>query len=289
VVVDKMLAGATPTLDDTFNLDFRAVPYEGIHAEIAPVMEFCYGGKITRTTATKNADGDYIMPFRKILAHCVAEEITLTMFAMGKDGSMINENMTYSIKDYCERMLAREDLAPVVKELLSATLRYGAAAQTYASYKTDALATDGVENLTDAPAFDATSIAKIDKVLSGDYVSGAKWKSATLVLGSSMAIRYSFEADSVEGLKVVCSNGEVYTSFAQADGRYYFDVPVYANEFDSIFTVAFEGVDNYALSYSVNHYVATKYDANMIKTSALLEAIYNYGVAADAYAAATAQ
>jgi hypothetical protein len=175
------------------------------------------------------------------------------------------------------------------RQLLSSALRYGAAAQIYANYRPKLLPTDGVTGLVDAPAFDVTTISKIDNVLSGEYVSGAKWRSATLVLGNSMAIRYAFTAESVEGLSVTCG-GDAYTSFTTAqaaDGTayYYFDVPVYADEFDEIFAASFDGVENYALNYSVNHYVATKYNPAQIKTAALLEAIYNYGLAADAFVA----
>ena len=294
VVAPKMLTGATPLLDDTFNLDFRAVPYEGVNADITPIMDFTFGNKTSRVTATKNGDGHYIVPFRKILAHCIADEIGMRMYAVDENGSMFTETMTYSIKDYCARMLAREDVAPVVKQLLSDTLRYGAAAQMYAYYNTDALATDGVTGLADAPTFDVAGVKALDQVLDGEYVNGAKWRSVTLVLGSSMAIRYTFTAESLDGVSVNCSNGNTYTTFktaTDADGAtyYYFDVPVSADQFDTTVTVSFAGNDSYLVNYSVNHYIATKYDASMLKTAALLEAIYNYGVAADAYVAATAQ
>ena len=295
VVAPKMLTGATPLLNDTFNLDFRAVPYEGVNADVAPIMDFTFGNKISRVTATKNENGDYIMPFRKILAHCIADEISMRMYAVDENGSMFTETMTYSIKDYCSRMLAREDVAPVVKQLLSDTLRYGAAAQAYAYYNTDAPATSGVTGLLDAPAFDVANVKGLDTILSGEYSgTGAKWRSVTLVLGSSMAIRYAFTADSLDGVSVACSDGKAYTSFETAtDGNgaayYYFDVPVAADQFDTTFTVSFAGNDSYLVNYSVNHYIATKYDASMVKTAALLEAIYNYGVAADAYVAAPVQ
>ena len=80
-------------------------------------------------------------------------------------------------------------------------------------------------------------------------------------------------------------NGMPYTSFAQDGDRWYVDVPVCASEFGETFVADFNGNMDYTVNYSVNHYLAGKYDPEMQATSALIRAIYNYGVSAAAYAA----
>ena len=225
-------------------------------------------------------------PSADAIEYPVLEEPKKGLFGIGATNAKISA--TYTVGGEVSALA-------FVKQLLSDTLRYGEAAQIYASYKLDSLATSHVTNMLDAPAFDVDNVGKLTTVLDGEYVSGAKWRSATLVLGSSMAIRYTFTAESLDGVSVACSNGQTYTSFASATDEngaayYYFDVPVAADQFDTTFTVSFDGVENYSLNYSVNHYIAKKYDASLVKTAALLEAIYNYGAAADAYvAAASAQ
>ena len=284
--------GAALMLNDNFNLTYTVKTNDLIVSN--PLVDVTYGGKTVRVDLTETAENTYSFDCTKILAHCLTETVQTTVKALTADGKVQKNVHEYSVKDYCARMLAREDVASEVKQLLSDTLRYGEAAQIYASYKLDSLATSHVTNMLDAPAFDVDNVGKLTTVLDGEYTGGAKWRSATLVLGSSMAIRYTFTAESLDGVSVACSNGQTYTSFASATDEngaayYYFDVPVSADQFDTTFTVSFAGNESYKVNYSVNHYIATKYDGSLVKTAALLEAIYNYGVAADAYVAASAQ
>ena len=295
VVVDYLSMSAIPTLNDTFNLDFQVKLLDGMNTSVTPVVDLTYDGAPVRMTPV-DKDGTTVYPFHDIFAHRMADKISLRTFVVDGKGAMVWEDSTYSIQDYCARKLADAESSDALKALLSATLRYGAAAQTYAAYNEGNLATNGVTGMTDAPAF-VKPTSEL-QVLSRDYNAGTdayKWRGATLVLGSAMALRYSFRADSVEGLTVTYTNGSktgtvnAFTKATDAVGDYYyFDVPVFATEFDSVFTVSFDGLDGtdgYDMSYSVNHYVATKYNPELKKTAALLETIYHYGVAADAYVA----
>ncbi len=312
------VSGAQLALSDAFSLIYSSKGDETINTNVIPVMDFAIGDSVTRVNAiTTDEQGKYTYPiFDSIYAHRLADTVSTTVWGLNNEHALVKSTHTYSVKNYAANWLELDDATILSKEefktdeqvaafkaLLSATLRYGAAAQTYAAYNTEDLATDGVNGLTAAPVFDVASVSKVENILSRDYneaTDAYKWRGATLVLGSAMALRYSFTADSVEGLTVTYTDGEnTYTvdSFATGtatDGTayYYFDIPVYAYEFDTVFTASFDGADGadgYDMSYAVNHYVATKYDPMQIKTSALLEAIYNYGVAADAYVAAVAE
>lgn len=288
------VASAQPTLTNSFNLTYTVSADANIVCK--PLVDLTYGDTTTRQTLS--TDGTFA--FNDIFAHRIADTITTTVTALDKNGDIVKSTHTYSVKDYGERMLAKEsiegysaDKLTAFKRLVSDMLYYGAAAQTYANYNADNLASNvsGIVPNTNVGESFAIAESTLTGRPSGEYSgTGPKWRGVTLVLDSAMCIRYSFTADSVEGLALTCSNGKSYTSFASAsdaNGTYYYiDVPVNATEFDTAFTVSFDGVENYDLAYSVNHYVATKRDPSMIKTSALLEAIYNYGVSADAFAAA---
>ncbi|MBO5897373.1 MAG: hypothetical protein J6R04_00005, partial [Clostridia bacterium] len=287
------VASAQPTLTNSFNLTYKVSADSNIVCK--PVVDLTYDGSTARQTLA--ADGSFA--FNDIFAHRIADTITTTVKALDKNGDIVTSTHTYSVKDYGERMLANESIdgysaekLEAFKRLVSDMLYYGAATQTYANYNTENLASNvsGIIPNANAGANFVAPTSTLTGRPSGEYSgTGPKWRGVTLVLDSAMCIRYSFTADSIEGLTLNCSNGKSYTSFvsaSDANGAYYYiDVPVNATEFDTAFTVSFAGVENYDLAYSVNHYVATKRDPSMIKTSALLEAIYNYGVSADAFAA----
>ena len=93
--------------------------------------------------------------------------------------------------------------------------------------------------------------------------------------------RYIIEAESVEGV-VVKVNDVDYAPVA-ADGYYYVDVPVAANQFGTVYNAYFGDNTAYSVNYSVNHYIATKQPTAGAKLGALLEALYNYGASAVAY------
>ena len=106
------------------------------------------------------------------------------------------------------------------------------------------------------------------------YVQNAK--------GTSAALDLEAGAD-VPTVKV---NEVEYTPVLNEEtGRYYVDVPTYANKFGNEFVATFGDDTTYSVTYSVNAYVARNYDKyeQGSAMSDLLAAIYNYGVSAVAY------
>ena len=238
-------------------------------------------------------DGKYVFTYTGINPQCIGDELTATLYATanGVNSTVSIEN--YSVRQYCLNLLANETISTELRTLLSDLLAYGAAAQTYMNYHTDALVTDGPENLS-CSTF--TALTDCGAVLDGDTDANVYWLGAGLTLTDSAEMTLRFHADSVEGLIVYLEiNGrtQVLTEFTPAAGEE--DVYVItrsdisAEEYGSVMTCVFERDDEQvgnALSYSVYAYVQAKQNDADPALAALVQALYNYGASAAAYAAA---
>ena len=232
--------------------------------------------------STVAADSKGAYNFIGIRPERMGDEIKLVYSGTCLDNTPYTSTVcTYSVKDYCQRMITNNASDTKLVTLLSDILAYGAAAQTYAFVPENELVTEGVTGMTPTEGF--TVPAKLDTVLSRTATDADNytWRAVTLVLDTTTAIRYSFRVKDGAAMPTISIDGSTVTSFVSAtDDKgtyYYFDFPVYANQYGTAYTAAFAGVDDYTVTYSVNHYIAAKYDESLIKTSALLRAIYNYG------------
>ena len=282
------LDGARLVLTEDFGLRFgaTALNVDGVMAQ------FDYMGGTTYLAGEPDRNGAYTFDFDGILAHQLGEVVTATVWGRDINGHLVSDSVDYSVKQYCTNMLAKHGDNAGLKRLLASTLVYGAEAQLYAGHDVDHPVTDGVDAV--AEVVGTRLVADYaDELLLGTVVSGTAtddkvWTGATLVLGSSMKIRYYFEAASVEGLVVNVSKSGMstgtVTEFVEEDGQYYFEVPVFANEYASIVTVDFG--TGYSVNYSVNHYLAKSCEnADLAK---LLDAIFCYGWQARVYSGMSA-
>ena len=197
------------------------------------------------------------------------------------------EKAEYSVRDYCANQLDGTEDGKLIA-LLSDLLTYGAASQTYTGYHTDSLVTDGLD-LTPS-AFAALEGKKVS--FTGDRNADIDWCSATLVLSNDLATRFTFTADSIDGLAVEVSiNGrtQTFTEFTDlGSGRYCITFDgIKATEFDDAVTAIFkrsgEPVGR-TVSYSVNTYICGTQNCGNANLEALVKALYNYGASAKAYA-----
>jgi hypothetical protein len=141
VLPEAKTSGAALMLNDSFNLTYTVSTNDLIASN--PLVDVTFDGTTSRVALTEAAEGTYTFPFSGLYAHRLADEITTTVTALDENGKVVKTNHTYSIKDYCTRMLDKAESSDALKTLLSATLRYGAAAQTYAAYNEENLATNG--------------------------------------------------------------------------------------------------------------------------------------------------
>lgn len=267
----------TPTLSNSFNLAYEISGNEYVISN--PIVDVTFDGKTTTMGAAFSFEG--------ILAHRLSDTIATTVTYLNADHQLMRGTLEYSIKQYAESRLGKTG-DTTLDRLISDMLYYGAAAQSLIGYNTENLASD-LEGILEKAALDTDKLAacKIENVIVGAAATeGPAFKSAALVLDSELAIRIAFTGEA-ESLTI---GGETYGSadFVAADGYYYVDFPVSANNFDEVYTAYFNGNADYALTYSVNHYLATKYKTTS-PLADLYAAIYNYGVSADAYATVTGQ
>ncbi len=272
----EITATVTPALSNSFNMSYEITGNEQVISN--PVVEVTFDGQTTTQGST--------FAFNNILAHRLSDTITTTVTALNADHQLMQRTLTYSIKQYAKNWLGSGNTT--LNRLLSDMLYYGAAAQSLINYNTDDLASD-VEGILPKTELDLDKLNsyKIENVIEDAAAeNGPAFKSAALVLDSELAIRFAFTGEA----ESVTIGDEVYGSedFIAANGYYYIDFPVSAQNFDVVYKAYFNGNADYALTYSVNHYLATKYKTTS-PLADLYAAIYNYGVSADAYATVTGQ
>lgn len=248
---------------------------------------------IRTITGYTNDGNTFFFTYAGITPQCMGDNVSATLYA-AKDGqtqSVTERN--YSVRQYCVNQLAKDTISARLRQLLSDILAYGAAAQTYRNYKTDALVNEGGD-ICD-PVYSAfPGLSDLNAEFIGTAAADTCWIGAGLTLTDGVAMNFRFYAESVEGLTVqVAMDGreETFTEFTAVSGL------------DSVFEISFEGIKatefgstvtakffrnnvqvGNALSYSVNTYVCAKQNDTDTALAALVEALYNYGASAVNYA-----
>ena len=224
--------------------------------------------------------------FTHLTPQYMGEPIDVTLTAEMGDYTYTHSNKGYSVRKYCANMLGKsgDDL---LITLLSDTLAYGAAAQSYTGYKTDALVTDG---LTLDPST-YTGISGYRTVFEGTADPSVCWQSASLVLSNNMCMEFRFYAEDIEGLSVsitVDGRTQDFTEFKSVKDNVYsvFFCGIYASEYNADVCASFsrngDPIGN-TLKYRVNTYVCSMQDCGNGRLSALVKAMYNYGKSALEY------
>ena len=280
-------SGVYLKLNENINVVFTVKTHSCVEN---PYMEFTFRGKTyTVTEYSLREDGTLAFSFEKVMPYYMCEEIVATLYGTkGEETVSVSQNGV-TVKNYCDRAVALNSTDAEFVALASDLLVYGAKAQVYAGYKTDALATDGVAWL--APT--AFAVPENDFELSGEASDAYTWTGAGLNLTNEMNMYMSFSADSIEGLSVMFTiNGREYTYDVSgytpdADGKYrvYF-YGINAYEFGDAVSVNFvvdEAVVGDTLSYSVDSYISYMYTSSDVALADLVKAISNYGKSAYAY------
>ena len=164
-------------------------------------------GTVTNVTETRklsdlstDSTGRYVLAFDLAAAQMTdTVEIRLVL-----DGDNCGEHISWSIKDYCEVILAG-DYEQSLKDVVSAMLVYGAYAQNYFGYNTDKLAADITEELAAV-----TENAKPSTEGAATGVSMGGW---TLMLDSNVTAKIYLNLDGVSaddiGVTITTPAGQV--------------------------------------------------------------------------------
>lgn len=282
---ELQITSAALCLNENINIVYTAA----VPADCTQVyMTFVFNGQSTRI----NDDGSHRFVFEKLTPQCMGDNISAVLHATCGNREYTDSLEEYSVRQYCVNMLNRYPENTVLSTLLSDLLAYGAAAQTYTDYKTEALVT---EDLSLSPS-NYSEISGYQFSLSGEREASADWRNATLILSNCLTARFTFAAETVENLTVRISINGRTERFDKNDfvsvgeGKYYVDFrEIKAAEFGSDICAAFYNGDTPCgrqISYCVNAYICSMQNNESVPNlAALVRALYCYGRSAEAYTA----
>jgi hypothetical protein len=257
------------------------------------------------------ADDRYIATTEGIAAKEMGDERYYCAFAKLEKGEYVYSKVgAYSPKIYSEKMLAKADTSAKQKVLCVAMLNYGAAAQTYFNYRTDALMNAGLtaEQKALVVAYDESYFtgavdASASKV--GGFAStetGYTRKQLTVSFEGAFAMNYYFQpseavngdvkmyvwtaADYAAASKLTAANASaVIDTQKLADGRYWGQVQdIAAKQIDETYYVAgvYTDVNGNVHCTGVVAYSLSKYCMNQAKPGMAMQelaaatAMYGY-------------
>ncbi len=171
-------------------------------------------------------------------------DVAETTIYMQKDGKYYTSPVDrYSIATYAYNQLGKEASSDKLKTLCADLLRYGAAAQTFKAYRTDALADQA---MTAEERAYLSDIGKITfgntNVTLGDVENpSVTWAGKTLNLGSRVSLKFVFDATNYEGdPETLCANIQyrdqkgVYCTRLLVGAKYYGSGNLYYFDFNSL-------------------------------------------------------
>ena len=242
---------------------------------------------------SKGQDGSNLsFTYTGITPQCIGDNVEATLYATKNGRTQSVTKSEYSVRQYCVNQL-NGSIFLKLRRLLSNLLAYGAAAQTYANYKTDALVTSGSD--IKSPAYSTfPGLSGLSAEFTGTAAADILWAGVSLTLTDGVAINFRFYAENTNGLSVQITMGdrtETFTEFNAVDGM------------DNVYEVSFEGIKatefggtvtakffknssqiGDTLSYSVNTYVCAKQNDTDAALAELVQRLYNYGTSAASYA-----
>ena len=191
-------------------------------------------------------------------------------------GETIIQN-EYTIREYADYILDDANgYDDVTKALVKEMLNYGAAAQVYFDYNVDNLADSDIQG-TGLVAIPET--AEIEKSVSGS-VDGVRFYGSTLLFRSKTAVRYYFIGDITN---CAFSVDNVPYTPVEKDGMWYVEIAdINPQDLNKAITLSVN--DTLFITYGPMNYMVRKRDSSNSNLVALLQAMYNYHLAAVTYA-----
>ena len=213
-----------------------------------------------------------------VAAAQMTEEVLVTLFVDDQEISKV-----YTVRQYADVILNPENgFTAKEQKLVTEMLNYGAASQAYFAVNTGAYANAGLE-ITPAQVPNQGGAVATDGSLEGVSLYGA-----SLVHESKIAVRFYFNATSVQGLTFKINDGEP-CDIQYKNGKYYVELadicPQNLDE-DIVVTVS-DGTDTLTVTYAPMDYIIRMYNksSSSQSTKALVQALYGYHLAAEAYIA----
>ncbi len=287
--VEGEIKSATPELKDSiaihFAADIQAEPNESVQ------MKFNFKGEAIWVDGEANGSS-YNFTLPSVLPQDMGENISAELYINGVRKDKVG---TYSMKAYCMNQLA-QTTDTELRALLVALLNYGASAEQYFGKDVTELANGALTDeqkayLSDFVVSEAAGV--VTDPVTGTEDANYKWTSATLGLYDLIKVRFKFKVADVENTRIQIVGTETIfdkDDFQKAaNGNYWvYTDGIYASDFDVSFKAIFIDAEGNqigeAVEYSVNTYLHYVDSLTSSDAKPMVQAIYNYGMAAQAYA-----
>ena len=232
-----------------------------------------------------------------LFARQMSDEVILDVYTTKEDGAVSKDaSYSYSIVNYANKVLAKEDLTAEEKAIVEAMLNYGAMAQVYFDYNTANLANANITN-KDYEKVTADQLASYAAQVSGE-IAGIKYGTSNLRLLSETAIRHHFvvgaeiadlyKAGTIKFVQVTADGEKELTPTFYDGNKVYVEVEnIFAEDLDKAYTVKVINTvtkDEITVAYSAFSYannVLTK--SNEDKLQDVVKAMVVYNQKANAY------
>ena len=262
-------------------------------------MRFTMNGTTTIVSGIKEND-EYVFSF-SVTPQCMGDNIKAELIL---ENEVLDSIATYSVRQNCLNLLEKEP-SDELRTLIADLLEYGAMAQIYVSYKTDALVNKGITGKTVfTPIADDNSVRYNMKATTN---SSYKFISAGVYFDSVNRLYFKFYANDVTNTNfevvITDQNGNkvsrLPSSFEKVGKDIYvvYTDPICASELQNfgytvtLNQVSYSGKNRISTpmqklsNYSLSSYVFDKQNGDNA-TANLAKALYNYGLSAAAYRSA---
>ncbi|MBQ3019752.1 MAG: hypothetical protein IJD77_04115 [Clostridia bacterium] len=278
------------TVSDTLSWNYKIDVPEGIEISRTVLTSEMRGKTEEYTTGIIDDQGRFVVTTQNITPQYLTEAVNMKFEAYDVDGNkVITREINYTIKEYCEELLRQSDDRKLRSALVD-MLNYGAEAQKYVNANTETLANMGVSSYQGlATGFNASGATNRLAVNQGSVVT---FTAASLFLEDKVSVYAKFsttvDVSTLTAQAQIGSNAAVNLEIQEGgNGVYCVVLPgisplQYAD--DIIFSISYNGSVDAQCRYSVNSYVARKY--NDAKCGAIVKALYSYGAGVSAYATA---
>ena len=286
----KYITGVSVSIGESLTLNYH------VTSEIDPAvtaMRFKYktlsGEIFTIAEGVYNRQyGEYVFSLTGLTPQAMAESIKAELIVQGENGveSVIAVKAKYSIRQYCDDVLAANPDNKALATLLADLLAYGDAAQDYTGFNASTPVSEG---FAAAPS-EWKDVTDTDFTLSDKTRDDIRFTSAGVRFAYVNRLYFKIKAADLTGVTLTV-NGKTYTAEDlalvedTADTYIFYTDPVCATEFDKVFTaeLSVDGEVIQTLTYSVKSYVYAKQNGENAEMAALVRALYAYGRSAIAY------
>lgn len=280
---NPFFTGASLMVGSDLSVRYHILPEEG-KAISDYSMRFTMNEKVSVVKEGIVENGKYIFSFCGISPQCMGDSIKAELL----DGDTVIDIVeNFSVKQYA--ILAfkhfNTDEYAALRQFISDMLYYGAAAQKYVNYKTDALVTAGMAGLLGALDCDPTVDDNQKSIITanGQNTSFAKFTVAGVRFDYDNRIYVKFNTQSIENVRIVANGIELEATLDSGNVYVAYSDGISALEFGEAvsFTLIYNDEIVQTLNYSVNTYTWDKRSDAEIGELAL--ALYRYGKSAEAY------